>query len=108
MLYLRRRSMTNPLLIISATQISSESMATVFEKLNRKDQQEIVVLNAPASFEPEMAKLPVKTIHHHLASVPSINFFLAFVTRKSEVDALAPQIARRAKGEPVKDDSAAG
>ena len=36
-------------------------MATVFEKLNRKDQQEIVVLNAPASFEPEMAKLPVKT-----------------------------------------------
>ena len=76
-------------------------MATVFEKLNRKDQQEIVVLNAPASFEPEMAKLPVKTIHQHLASVPSINFFLAFVTRKSEVAELAPQIASRAKGDAI-------
>ncbi|MGA8728655.1 MAG: hypothetical protein WB608_07890 [Terracidiphilus sp.] len=76
-------------------------MATVFEKLNRKDQQEIVVLNAPESFEPEMAKLPVKTIHHQVASVPSIDFFLAFVTRKSEIGALAPQIAKRAKGDAI-------
>lgn len=50
-------------------------MTSVFEKLNRKDQQEIVVLNPPASFEPELAKLPVKTIHQHLASVPSMDFF---------------------------------
>ena len=76
-------------------------MATIFEKLNLKDQQEIVALNAPASFEPELAKLPVITIHHNLSSVPAINFLLAFVTRKSEVDALAPKIAKRAKGDAV-------
>jgi hypothetical protein len=76
-------------------------MATVFEKLNLKDQQEIVVLNAPSSFEPELAKLPVKTIHHTLASVPETAFLLAFVTKKSEVDSLAPQVAKRAKGDAI-------
>jgi hypothetical protein len=76
-------------------------MATVFEKLNLKDQQEIVVLHAPASFEPELARLPVITIHHSLTSVAETGFVLAFVTKKSEVDALAKQIAKKAKGDAV-------
>ena len=76
-------------------------MATIFEKLNIGDRQEIVVLNAPESFQPEMAKLPVITIHHHLESVAECGFWLAFVTRKAEVDKLAPQIVRRAKGDAV-------
>lgn len=76
-------------------------MATTFEKLNLKDQQQIVVLNAPQSFAPELAKLPVKTIHHTITSVPDIDFFLAFVKRKSEVDALAPQIEKRVKGDAI-------
>ena len=74
-------------------------MATLFEKLNLKDHQEILVLNPPASFAPELARLPAVTIHHHLESLPHIGFSLAFVTRKSEVDALAPKIASRAKGD---------
>jgi hypothetical protein len=74
-------------------------MASISEKLNLKDQQEILVLNAPASFEPVLARLPVVTIHHHLESVAQIGFSLAFVTRKSEVDALAQKIASRAKGD---------
>ena len=74
-------------------------MATLFEKLNLKDRQEILVLHAPASFEPELARLPVVTIHHHIESVAAIGFSLAFVTRQSEVDALAPTIAARAKGD---------
>src|ERR1035438_3755389 len=76
-------------------------MATIFEKLNLKDRQEIVVLNAPESFEPELARLPVITLHRHLASVPEAGFFLAFVTRQSEVDALTPQVAARAKGDAI-------
>ena len=76
-------------------------MATVFEKLNLKNQQEIAVLHAPASFEPEMAKLAVMTIHNSLASVPQTDFVLAFVTKKTEVDALAKQIAKKAKGDAV-------
>ena len=41
------------------------------------------------------------TIHHHLESVAEADFWLAFVTRKSDVDKLAPQIARRAKGDAI-------
>ena len=76
-------------------------MANLFEKLNLKDQQEIVVLNAPPSFEPELARLAVITIHRHISSVQELDFFLAFVTRKSEVDALAPQIEKRATGDAI-------
>lgn len=76
-------------------------MASVFEKLNLKDRQEMVVLGAPASFEPELAKLAVMTIHRGLESVAETEFVLAFVTRKSEVDALAAKIAKKAKGDAV-------
>ncbi len=76
-------------------------MATVFEKLNWKDQQEIVVLNAPESFEQELAQVSVNKIHRSLSPVKEAAFLLAFVTRKSEVVALAPQIARRAKGDAI-------
>jgi hypothetical protein len=74
-------------------------MATLFEKLNLKDHQEILVLHAPASFEQELARLPVLTIHLHFESVAEIRFSLVFVTSQREVDALAPTIAARAKGD---------
>jgi hypothetical protein len=76
-------------------------MATIFEKLNLKDRQEIVVLDAPASFEAELAHLPVITIHRHLESAPEVGFFLAFVTLQSEVDALSQEVASRAKGDAI-------
>ena len=76
-------------------------MGSIFEKLNLGNRQEIVVLHAPESFKPELARLPVITIHHHLESVAEAGFWLAFVTRKSEVEKLAPEIARRAKGDAI-------
>jgi hypothetical protein len=77
-------------------------MASIFERLNLKARQEIVVLQAPKSFEPELARLPVITIHHHLESVADANHTIASpLTRKSEVDTLAPQIAARAKGDAI-------
>jgi hypothetical protein len=74
-------------------------MTEIFDKLNLKDQREILVLHAPESFQPELARLPVLNIHHHIESVPRIEFFLGFVTRKSEVDALAGPVATRAEGD---------
>jgi hypothetical protein len=76
-------------------------MAGIFEKLNLKDCQEIVVLDAPESFEPELARLHGVTTHRSLDALPEIRFSLAFVTRQSEVDALAPQVAVRAKGDAI-------
>ena len=74
-------------------------MATTLEKLNLKDQQEIFVLNAPASFDSELAALPKLKIHRQIKPVAEIRFSIAFVTRQSEVDALAPAVAARAKGD---------
>jgi hypothetical protein len=76
-------------------------MATIWEKLNLRDQQEILVLNAPESFAPELARLPILTIHHHVESVPSIAFALAFVTRLAEVNALVPKLVARAPGDAI-------
>ncbi len=76
-------------------------MASVFEKLNLGSRQEIVVLDAPNSFRPVLATLPVITIHHHLESVTEAGFWLAFVTRKSEVERLAPLIVNRARGDAI-------
>jgi hypothetical protein len=76
-------------------------MATIFEKLNLKDQREILVLHSPASFEPELAELKGITIHRRLGTVSESQFSLAFVTRKAEVDLLAAQIAQRAQGDAV-------
>jgi hypothetical protein len=76
-------------------------VATIFEKLNLKGQTEIVVMNAPESFEPELAALSRVTIRRKAAEVKQIGFSLAFVTRQKEVDALSPVIAKKAAGDAV-------
>src|SRR5579863_10103727 len=76
-------------------------MPTTFEKLQLKDQKDILVLNAPPSFEPELKKLKGVTVHRELKALGESPFSLAFVTKKSEVDALAPQLAKRAKGDAI-------
>jgi hypothetical protein len=71
-----------------------------FAKLNLKDQAEIVVLNAPASFEPELKSLKGVTVRRD-AKGGDIDFSLAFVTTQKEVDTLGPQVAKKAKGDAV-------
>jgi hypothetical protein len=76
-------------------------MATVFEKLNLKDQRNILVLNAPKSFESDLAGLRGVIIHRSLSEAGDVQFSLAFVTRKSEVDALAKPLGAQAKGDAI-------
>jgi hypothetical protein len=76
-------------------------MLTTFQKLNLKDQSRIVVLNAPASFEPELAALRGVTVLRTLESVDAAEFSLAFVTKQKEVDTLAETIGKKAKGDAV-------
>ena len=76
-------------------------MPTTFDKLNLKDQKELVVLNAPSTFQPELEGLKGKIIQRNLATVKQLDYFLAFVTKKADVDVLAPQIDKRANGDAV-------
>ena len=77
------------------------SMPTTFEKLNLKDQREILVLDAPENFEPQLSTLRDVTIHRTLRAGSEVHFVLAFVTRKKNVDTLSPRIAKLAKGDAI-------
>jgi hypothetical protein len=70
-------------------------MPTVFEKLNLKDQKQIVVLDAPASFEGELAALKGIEIIRDLKKAKMVTFSLAFLTTQKQVNALTPAIAGR-------------
>lgn len=74
---------------------------TTFEKLNLKEQKQIVVLNSPASFEPELKTLRGVTVQRDLRSVVRIEFSLAFVTKQKEVDTLGKAIAKKVEGDAV-------
>jgi hypothetical protein len=76
-------------------------MSDIFKKLNLKDQKEILVLNAPESFEPELALLDNVAIRQSLDSIQRIVFSLTFVTRQDEVDNLAKAIAKKAEGDAI-------
>jgi hypothetical protein len=76
-------------------------MSSTFEKLNLKNHKQIVVLNAPESFERELAGLRNVTILRSLRDLNEIEFSLAFVTKQTEVDTLGKSIAKKAKGDAV-------
>jgi hypothetical protein len=74
-------------------------MPSIFEKLNLKQQQEILVVNAPPSFEPELRALQAVTVHRDPKKMKAITFALAFVTRQADVDALSEILASGAEGD---------
>jgi hypothetical protein len=76
-------------------------MSPTFAKLNLKDQTDIVIVNAPASFEPEIASLRGVTVRRALSDARQADFSLAFFTKQKEVDAWAKAIARKAVGDAI-------
>jgi hypothetical protein len=75
--------------------------SAVFAKLNLKDQKEIVVLNAPGSFEREIAKLRDVTVRRTVTPASAVTFAVAFVTSQPELDAAATLLAPAAEGDAV-------
>jgi hypothetical protein len=75
--------------------------SAVFAKLNLKDQREIFVLNAPASFEPEIDTLKGVTVRRKVAAASKVRFAIAFVTSQPELDAAAKTIAPAVDGDAV-------
>lgn len=77
-------------------------MADIFKKLNLKNQKEILVLNAPQTFESELASLDDQVVvHRSLESIQDIGFSLAFVRTQDEVDELAKSISQKAVGDAI-------
>jgi hypothetical protein len=76
-------------------------MPAVFKKLGLKAQKQVVVVNAPESFEPELAGLGDVEIVRDPARAKDISLSLAFVTTQKDVDTLARAIARKAQGDSI-------
>jgi hypothetical protein len=65
-------------------------MDAVFKKMNFKNSPNVVVLNAPASFENNIAAMAgLTTFVRDIALVAKTDFVLAFCTKQAEVDAVA-------------------
>ena len=76
-------------------------MSSAFEKPNLKAQREIVVFNAPASFEPELARLKNVKISRNPTTPTGVQFALAFATQQAELDRLTALLAAASEGDVV-------
>jgi hypothetical protein len=76
-------------------------MTPLFNKLNWKGQSDIVVLNAPDGFDPELNALQGVTVHRDEAALERVEFALAFVMTTAELQAAADAILPRAQGDAV-------
>lgn len=75
-------------------------MDAIFKKLNFKDQPEILIINSPVSFQPNLdAMKDLTKIRTEASKAGKVHFFLAFVTKQHEVDMLATQIADKTEGD---------
>lgn len=74
-------------------------MSSVFDKLNLKQQREILVISAPASFEPELAALKGVVVLKDAKKVQRVEFALVFATKQAEVDTWSKILAANAEGD---------
>ena len=74
-------------------------MSAVFKKMNIKDQKQILVINAPSSFETEIEALRGITVMREPDQVEKISFALVFVSRQADLDALSMTLASKAEGD---------
>ena len=76
-------------------------MSKLFQKLNLKDQKEILVLNSPESFETELEKLQEIHITRDISQTGSVKFLLAFVKSAEEIKRLTEVFPAKAPGDPL-------
>lgn len=77
-------------------------MTPLFKKLNYKNQDSILVLRAPASFEVELKSMSMlSTIIKNVSDVIKIDFAMIFVMQQKEIDNSIKQIFTKLNGDAV-------
>jgi hypothetical protein len=75
-------------------------MDVVFKKMNFKNSQSVVVINAPQSFSANIAMMEgMTTFFYDLSAVEKTDFIIAFCTKQTEVDAVATEAAKKLVGD---------
>jgi hypothetical protein len=80
--------------------MQSSSMP-IFKKLNLGTQVEIVILNAPPSFEPELRKLTGISVLRDPKKPKGVTFGLAFAATQTELDRASKVLSAASKGDAV-------
>lgn len=73
----------------------------LFKKLNLGEHNEIVVLNAPESFEPELKRLKAVKILRDPKSPKAVKFGLAFAVSQAQLDRYSKVLAMASEGDAV-------
>lgn len=76
-------------------------MADLWKKLNLKDQQQVVVLDSPESFEPALEGLDSVTVVRDLRAAKKVEFLIAFVTQQAQIERVAARLGAKAPGDPL-------
>lgn len=76
-------------------------MSALFKRLNLKDQREITVLNAPRSFETELAQLDGIEVRRTLTRGATTAFGIGFAITQKELDDCSTKLARACTGDAV-------
>ncbi|HEV2700813.1 MAG TPA: hypothetical protein VGV09_04225 [Steroidobacteraceae bacterium] len=74
-------------------------MTPLFKKLNLGTHTVVHVLNAPKSFEPELAALKTVTVKRSVSGASS--FAMAFVITQAELDAASRKLAAACSGDAI-------
>jgi hypothetical protein len=77
-------------------------MSPLFKKLNFKDQQEIVIINAPESFEGELNEMQkVCAVESQFIAEKKVSFLMIFVKQQVEIDQYSKIVVDHALGDAI-------
>jgi hypothetical protein len=76
-------------------------MTPLFKKLNLSDSTSILVLNAPPTFETELAGLQGVTILRKASAKNTCPFAMGFAVTQAELDEISNQFAKHTQGDAV-------
>jgi len=76
-------------------------VATIFAKLNLKDQETLVVINSPHSFEDALRQLKGVKIVRDTQGLSSVEFAIAFVTQREEVERAARKLIKKSAADAI-------
>ncbi len=78
------------------------AVSALFDKLNLGRRTEVMVIDAPSSFDDELKRLDgIAIVHRDPKKIKAFDFVLAFVTKQRTLDATAKLVAKRAEGDAV-------
>ena len=79
--------------------MTDAEMTPLFKKLNLGTHREIVVLNAPDSFESELKQLKGIKIARNPGNPKAVKFAMAFATTQTDLDRSSKTLAGAAEGD---------